>query len=94
MRKKNLLNSSGFFYFSMLIFVVICQSLAIGAIAQAATLKNEKMYSIGFRNEPILKVFAKIEAISDFRFSYSPEDIIDVQPIEIAKKKRNIFLVL
>jgi TonB-linked SusC/RagA family outer membrane protein len=94
MRKKNLLNSSGFFYFSMLIFVVICQSLAIGAIAQAATLKNEKMYSIGFRNEPILKVFAKIEAISDFRFSYSPEDIIDVQPIEITKKKRNIFELL
>lgn len=92
MRKKNLPRSCVFFYFSILFFTMFCQSLVIAAEAQAVT--KDKLYSIGFKREPILKVFAKIESLSGFRFSYSPKDIHDVQLIDIPKKERNLVQLL
>ncbi|WP_316789145.1 TonB-dependent receptor [Pedobacter frigoris] len=62
--------------------------------AQANTSKNEKTYSIGFKNESIIRVFHKIERVSGLRFSYSPDDLKPIDAITIPEKKRNIIELL
>ncbi|SMC89712.1 TonB-linked outer membrane protein, SusC/RagA family [Pedobacter nyackensis] len=94
MRGRNLLFQHGFCYSMVLAFALLFQSLMISAVAQATTMRKEKTYSIGFKNEPILKVFIKIENISGLKFSYSQNDIKAVRPIKIAEKQRSIIQLL
>ncbi|HWW38749.1 hypothetical protein, partial [Pedobacter sp.] len=94
MRGRNLLCPHGIFYALVLVFVLLFQSLMMSAVAQAITTRTEKTYSIGFKNEPILKVFIKIENISGLKFSYNQNDIKAVHPIKIVEKERNIIQLL
>ena len=94
MKGRNLLYPHRFFYLLALAFVLLLQSVMISAAAQATTIRKEKTYSIGFKNEPILKVFTTIEKISGLKFSYSQSDIDAVRPVEIAEKQRSIIQLL
>ena len=94
MRGRNLLCPHGIFYALVFVFVLLFQSLLMSAVAQAITTRTEKTYSIGFKNEPILKVFTKIENISGLKFSYNQNDVKAVHPIKIAEKERSIIQLL
>ncbi|SHF44066.1 SusC/RagA family TonB-linked outer membrane protein [Pedobacter caeni] len=94
MRKKNLPYQSVFFTFLTLNIVLLCTSLMISASAQANTTKKDPTYTIGFKNEPILKVFNWIERASGYRFSYNKTDIKAVRPILIEEKQRSMVQLL
>lgn len=94
MRKRNLRFPRALLCFLMSVFVLTWPAMMNVSSAQANTFNPEKTFIIGFNNEPILKVFSRIENVSGLKFSYSPADLKEVGAITMPTKSRNIIGLL
>ncbi|MGM9474846.1 SusC/RagA family TonB-linked outer membrane protein [Pedobacter sp. GSP4] len=78
----------------LLAWLIFCPALFSASSAQATSGQLETTVSLGFDNESIKAVFAKIEKSTNYKFTYSATDVKNIKPVSIVSEKRKLIDLL